>query len=71
MMKTTIRRTVLTGAMLGALLISPATGIVARADDETGHSTPGKTGKVADPVEPTFSELIFEALESLGFLLPM
>ena len=70
-MKTTmIRRAVLCGAMTFAFLFSPANALVARADDGSGHTSPGKGGK-CEPVEETTLDIIIEAMESLWLLLPV
>lgn len=70
-MKTTkIRRAVLCGAVMFALLFSPASALVVRADDGTGYTTPGKGGKRA-PTDETTLEILLEAMESLWLLLPM
>lgn len=70
-MKTTkIRRAVLCGAVMFALLFSPASALVVRADDQTGHGTPGKGGK-CEPVDDSTLDILLEAMESLWLLLPM
>lgn len=54
-----------------ALLFSPASAPVVRADDDqTGHGTPGKGGK-CDPVSDSTLDILLEAMESLWLLLPM
>lgn len=70
-MKTTkIRRAVLCGAVMFALLFSPASALLVRADDGNTQSSPGKGGKRA-PVEDFSLEILLEAMESLWLLLPM
>jgi len=71
-MKTTkIRRAVLCGAVMFALLFSPASALVVRADDGPGHGTPGKVASDNDSPSDPWYAILFEALESLELLLPV
>lgn len=70
MKTTTIRRAVLSCAVMFALLFSPANALVVRADDGNTQSSPGKGGK-CEPVEELTLDLLLEAMESLWLLLPM
>ena len=67
---TNLRRAVLCGAVLFALLFNAANAHPVCADDQTGHGTPGKVGKY-EPAEDTTLDILLEAMESLWLLLPM
>lgn len=71
MKTTTIRRAVLSCAVMFALLFSPANALVVRADDGPGHGTPGKAAPDTEDPDGSWYTLVFEALETLELLLPV